>query len=70
MSHHRILASEQLREVGVELCCALLEPVSRGASPAQRLAALAAMEGGTDPVVYLDEDGIVRFENSYGRKDY
>lgn len=26
---HRFLASEQLREVGIELGCALLEPVSR-----------------------------------------
>lgn len=48
---HRFLASEQLCEVGVELRCALLEPVGRIAAPALTLAALAAMEGGADPLV-------------------
>jgi mannose-1-phosphate guanylyltransferase / mannose-6-phosphate isomerase len=48
---HRFLASEQLREIGVELGCALLEPVGRNTAPALTLAALAAMEGGTDPVL-------------------
>jgi len=50
---HRFLASEQLREVGVELGCALLEPVGRNTAPALTLAALAAMEGGTDPVLVV-----------------
>lgn len=31
---HRFLASEQLREIGVELGCALLEPVGRKTAPA------------------------------------
>lgn len=47
---HRFLASEQLCEVGVELRCALLEPVGRITAPALTLAALAAMEGGADPL--------------------
>lgn len=50
---HRFLASEQLREIGVELGCALLEPVGRNTAPALTLAALAAMESGTDPVLVV-----------------
>ena len=50
---HRFLASEQLREIGVELGCALLEPVGRNTAPALTLAALAAMEGGADPVLVV-----------------
>ena len=50
---HRFLASEQLREIGVELGCALLEPVGRNTAPALTLAALAALEGGTDPVLVV-----------------
>lgn len=50
---HRFLASEQLREIGVELGCALLEPVGRNTAPALTLAALAAMEAGADPVLVV-----------------
>ena len=50
---HRFLASEQLREVGVDLGCALLEPVGRNTAPALTLAALAAMEEGADPVLVV-----------------
>jgi mannose-1-phosphate guanylyltransferase / mannose-6-phosphate isomerase len=50
---HRFLASEQLREVGIELGQALLEPVGRNTAPALTLAALAAMEGGNDPVLVV-----------------
>lgn len=50
---HRFLASEQLREIGVELGCALLEPVGRNTAPALTLAAQAAMEGGADPVLVV-----------------
>lgn len=50
---HRFLASEQLREIGIELGCALLEPVGRNTAPALTLAALAAVEGGKDPVLVV-----------------
>jgi mannose-1-phosphate guanylyltransferase/mannose-6-phosphate isomerase len=50
---HRFLASEQLREISVELGCALLEPVGRNTAPALTLAALAAIEGGADPVLVV-----------------
>jgi mannose-1-phosphate guanylyltransferase/mannose-6-phosphate isomerase len=50
---HRFLASEQLREAGIELGAALLEPVSRNTAPALTLAALAAIEGGQDPVLVV-----------------
>ena len=48
---HRFLASEQLREVGIECGAALLEPVGRNTAPALTLAALAALNAGGDPVL-------------------
>jgi len=50
---HRFLASEQLREAGIELGAALLEPVGRNTAPALTLAALAATENGQDPVLVV-----------------
>lgn len=50
---HRFLASEQLREIGIELGVALLEPVGRNTAPALTLAAVAATEGGDDPVLVV-----------------
>lgn len=48
---HRFLAAEQLREAGIELGVGLLEPVGRNTAPALTLAALAAIEGGQDPIL-------------------
>lgn len=50
---HRFLAVEQLREVGIGLGAALLEPVARNTAPALTLAALAAVESGLDPVLVV-----------------
>jgi mannose-1-phosphate guanylyltransferase/mannose-6-phosphate isomerase len=50
---HRFLASEQLREAGIELGAVLLEPVGRNTAPALTLAALAAQEVGEDPVLVV-----------------
>ena len=50
---HRFLATEQLREVGIDLGQALLEPVGRNTAPALSLAALAAIEHGQDPVLVV-----------------
>lgn len=50
---HRFLVSEQLREAGVELGAALLEPVGRNTAPALTLAALAAQADGEDPVLVV-----------------
>ncbi len=50
---HRFLATEQLREVGIALGYALLEPVGRNTSPALTLAALAAQASGEDPVLVV-----------------
>jgi mannose-1-phosphate guanylyltransferase / mannose-6-phosphate isomerase len=50
---HRFLATEQLREIGIELGAALLEPVGRNTAPALTLAALAAIEKGDDPVLVV-----------------
>jgi mannose-1-phosphate guanylyltransferase/mannose-6-phosphate isomerase len=50
---HRFLASEQLREAGIQLGAALLEPLGRNTAPALTLAALAAIENGADPVLVV-----------------
>ena len=50
---HRFLASEQLREAGIELGAALLEPVARNTAPALTLAALAAQADGEDPILVV-----------------
>ena len=50
---HRFLAAEQLREAGIELGAALLEPVGRNTAPALTLAALAARVDGQDPVMVV-----------------
>jgi mannose-1-phosphate guanylyltransferase/mannose-6-phosphate isomerase len=50
---HRFLASEQLREVGIALGTAILEPAGRNTAPALTLAALAAVQNGQDPVLVV-----------------
>src|SRR5690606_38836051 len=50
---HRFLAAEQLREAGIELGAALLEPMGRNTAPALTLAALAATADGLDPVLVV-----------------
>lgn len=50
---HRFLAHEQLREAGIKLGAALLEPEGRNTAPALTLAALAAIESGNDPVLIV-----------------
>ena len=50
---HRFLVLDQLRELQVEPTAALLEPVGRNTAPAVTLAALAALEGGQDPVLVI-----------------
>lgn len=50
---HRFLVLEQLREAGIALGLAILEPVGRNTAPALTLAALAALESGDDPVLIV-----------------
>jgi mannose-1-phosphate guanylyltransferase/mannose-6-phosphate isomerase len=50
---HRFLAAEQLREIGVELGVALLEPIGRNTAPALTLAAFAGIADGADPVLVV-----------------
>jgi len=52
-AEHRFLALEQLREKHVEPASVILEPVGRNTAPALTLAALAAREGGADPVLVV-----------------
>ncbi len=47
----RFLAAEQLRQVGIENSPILLEPAARNTAPAIALGALAAMDGGDDPLL-------------------
>ncbi len=50
---HRFLAQEQLRESGIGLKAALLEPVGRNTAPALTLAALQAVEQGQNPILVV-----------------
>lgn len=50
---HRFLATEQLREAGIHLGHALLEPAGRNTAPALALAAFAAQAEGQDPVLVV-----------------
>lgn len=50
---HRFLAVEQLREHGVSLGSALLEPECRNTAPALTLAALSMLSNGMDPVMVV-----------------
>lgn len=50
---HRFVAQEQLRELGVGRAEYLLEPAGRNTAPALTLAALAALEGGRDPILIV-----------------
>jgi mannose-1-phosphate guanylyltransferase/mannose-1-phosphate guanylyltransferase/mannose-6-phosphate isomerase len=50
---HRFMTAEQLRKIGVQARAILLEPVGRNTAPAIALAALKAMENGTDPILLV-----------------
>lgn len=50
---HRFMALDQLRELGNNVGQVLLEPSGRNTAPAMTLAALAASESATDPVLVV-----------------
>ncbi len=50
---HRFLATEQMREAGIEIGSFLLEPSGRNTAPALTLAALAAQINGEDPILIV-----------------
>ena len=50
---HRFLILDQLREMNAAPAAVLLEPVGRNTAPALTLAALQALEGGSDPVLVV-----------------
>ena len=50
---HRFMVLDQIRECGIEPGQLLLEPMGRNTAPAMTLAALAALEGGADPVLVV-----------------
>lgn len=51
--NHRFIAAEQMSEIGIEVGALVLEPEGRNTAPALSLAALAAVEDGTDPVLVV-----------------
>ena len=50
---YRFATAEQLREVGITAAAILLEPAGKNTAPALTVAALAAVEGGDDPVLVV-----------------
>lgn len=50
---HRFLVAEQLREIGTVSNSIILEPVGRNTAPAVAVAALRAIQSGTDPVLLV-----------------
>ena len=50
---HRFLVLDQLREMAIEPAAVLLEPCGRNTAPALTLAALHALETGSDPVLVV-----------------
>jgi mannose-1-phosphate guanylyltransferase/mannose-6-phosphate isomerase len=63
---HRFLVLDQLREIKVEPAAVVLEPMGRNTAPALTLAALQALESGTDPVlVVLSSDQTVTDEAAF-----
>ncbi|HEY1392847.1 MAG TPA: mannose-1-phosphate guanylyltransferase/mannose-6-phosphate isomerase, partial [Methylibium sp.] len=50
---HRFLVLEQLRELGTGPAALLLEPLGRNTAPALTLAALQAVEDGSDPILVV-----------------
>lgn len=51
--HHRFLAAEQLRQLGLEDANIILEPVGRNTAPAIALAALQALSEQADPIMLV-----------------
>jgi mannose-1-phosphate guanylyltransferase/mannose-6-phosphate isomerase len=50
---YRFITAEQLRQAGLAPAALILEPVGRNTAPALTLAALAALEAGSDPVLMV-----------------
>ena len=50
---HRFLVLDQLRDLNIEPAAVVLEPLGRNTAPAVTLAALQALDSGTDPVLVV-----------------
>ncbi|MCO7188735.1 MULTISPECIES: mannose-1-phosphate guanylyltransferase/mannose-6-phosphate isomerase [unclassified Pseudoalteromonas] len=63
---HRFIAAEQVRQLGVGHSGILLEPVGRNTAPAIALAAITALESGSDPLLLvLAADHVVEDEAAF-----
>lgn len=63
---YRFLLAEQLRQVGFERFPLILEPCGRNTAPALTLAALAAQQDGSDPVmVVMPADHVIQDEPAF-----
>lgn len=63
---HRFLVAEQFRVMGRQCAAIILEPKGRNTAPALTLAALAATEGGNDPVLLvMPADHSIRNERGF-----
>jgi len=63
---HRFLVAEQLRVIGVEAACIVLEPKGRNTAPALTLAALAATQDDEDPILLvMPADHTIRNESGF-----
>jgi mannose-1-phosphate guanylyltransferase/mannose-6-phosphate isomerase len=59
--NHRFMVAEQLRQVEQAADSVILEPVGRNTAPAVAVAALQAIEGGSDPILLvLPADHVIR----------
>jgi mannose-1-phosphate guanylyltransferase / mannose-6-phosphate isomerase len=64
---HRFMLLDQMRELHLEPAAVVLEPMGRNTAPALTLAALQAMEDGTDPVlVVTPSDQVVTDLEAFG----
>ena len=61
---HRFIVAEQMRDIKIKPKSILLEPVGRNTAPAITIAALKALEGGKDPILFvLPSDHLIK--NNY-----
>ncbi len=65
---HRFIVAEQMRQIDIDPCAILLEPVGRNTAPAIAVAALHATAEGNDPLLLvLAADHVIRDSKEFRR---